>query len=85
MKGLMVTGFNVVDQEGGTVGREAGDGVEGENAGDNSKHDGEEESFWEMEVQLRLDDHLHQNQKIPHRYHPSLIHLDLPTLRLQEN
>ena len=38
----MVTGFNVVDQEGGTVGEGAGDGVEGENVGDNSECDSEE-------------------------------------------
>ena len=42
VKGLMVTGFNVVDQEGGTVGEGAGDGVEGENVGDNSECDSEE-------------------------------------------
>lgn len=42
VKGLMVTGFNVMDQEGGTVGEGAGDGVEGEDAGDDGECDGEE-------------------------------------------
>ena len=47
VKGLMVTGFNVVDQEGGTVGEGAGGGVEGEDAGDNGECDGEEGGeFW---------------------------------------
>ena len=41
VKGLMVTGFDVVDQEGGTVGEGAGDGVEGEDVGDNGECDGE--------------------------------------------
>ena len=41
VKGLMVTGFNVVDQEGGTVGERAGDGVEGQNVGDNGECDEE--------------------------------------------